>query len=178
VNPRRLTAKQEACVVLVVGGMTQTDAYKQAYPTSQKWANEIVWSKSARLFMLPYVAARLQELRDKAAEQSVWQGSQVLDELRKLVHSDIGEIINEHGRVKLPHELDAKTRAAVKTFKIDEYGRIEYQFYDKNPAIDKAMKHMGLYEKDNKQKTDALGDLLNSLSGKVVSPVAQNSEGK
>jgi len=58
----------------------------------------------------------------------------------------------------------------VASFKIDEYGRIEYKFWDKNSALDKAAKILGLYELDNKQKSDPLVDLLASLSGNVLGP--------
>jgi phage terminase small subunit len=80
----------------------------------------------------------------------------ILAEVAKLAHSDIAGIMATDGKVKLPHELDAVTRAAVASFKIDEYGRIEYKFWDKNTALEKAMKHLGLYEKDNAQKPAAL----------------------
>ena len=91
-----------------------------------------------------------------------------LQETARLAFSDIGRIISEGGKVLLPHELDDDTRAAVSSFKIDEYGRIEYKFWDKNSASERLFKHIGLYETDNKQKVDALGDLLDGLSGKVL----------
>jgi phage terminase small subunit len=52
----------------------------------------------------------------------------------------------------LPHQLDEDTAAAVASFKIDEYGRIEYKFWNKVDALDKLMRHLGLYERDNAQQ--------------------------
>lgn len=92
----------------------------------------------------------------------------ILEETARMAFSDVSKIIGPDGKVLLPHELDEATRAAVSSFKIDEYGRIEYKFWDKNSASERLFKHVGLYERDNKQKTDALGDLLSGLSGKVL----------
>ncbi|NYT79315.1 hypothetical protein H0A71_20260 [Alcaligenaceae bacterium] len=54
---------------------------------------------------------------------------------------------------------------AAYTVKAD--GTIIYKFWDKNSALEKAARHLGLYETDNRQRADALGDLLESLSGNV-----------
>lgn len=100
----------------------------------------------------------------------------ILEETARLAFSDVANIIGEGGKVLLPHELDAATRAAVSSFKIDEYGRIEYKFWDKNSASERLFKHIGLYEKDNAQKTDPLRALLDGLSGNVLG-VAKGDDG-
>ena len=85
-----------------------------------------------------------------------------VDEIRRVVtvFRELRSGATEDGRVKLPHELDAATRAAVASFKIDEYGRIEYKFWDKNAALEKLFKHRGLYKVDNEQKTDPVAALV------------------
>ena len=95
-------------------------------------------------------------MQAEAAQKAGLKAERVLEEVARLAHSDIAGIMTEDGKVKLPHELDPTTRAAVASFKIDEYGRIEYKFWDKNTALEKAMKHLGLYEKDNAQQPAAL----------------------
>jgi phage terminase small subunit len=114
------------------------------------------------------VSARVKELSTAAAEKAVLNRAAVLEEYRRLVHSDIAGIMHPDGRVKLPHELDPVTRSAIASFKIDEYGRIEYKFWDKNSALERAAKILGLFKKDHDQRADALGDLLSGLSGKVL----------
>jgi hypothetical protein len=57
---------------------------------------------------------------------------------------------------------------AIKSFKIDEYGRIEYQFWDKNAALEKAAKILGLFEKDNHQKGGILAGLPRELVQQMV----------
>lgn len=171
-NEHGVTAAQERFAQLVgAAGHSQSEAYRQAYPSSLGWKPESVRQKASHLASLPHVAARIAQLQAGAAERAELDGAEIMKEIRRLAHSDIAGIMHLDGRVKLPHELDPATRAAVASFKIDEYGRIEYKFWDKNAALEKAAKIKGLYEVDNKQKRDALSDLLAGLAGNVVTPV-------
>lgn len=166
-----LTRMQEEFAVLVAGGkVSQAEAYRRAYPASQKWKPASVHVKASELAADAKVARRIAELREAALQQSQLRAVEVLAEVRKLAHSDIANVMNDDGTVKLPHELDAATRSAVKKFKIDELGRIEYEFYDKGQALDKAMKHLGLYERDNRQQAGGLAALAALLTGAVLRP--------
>jgi len=168
---KKLSPSQEAFARGAASGLYQAEAYRRAYLRSQQWAADSVHQQASRLMALAWVAVRVKELEGQAAVVAVLDKAEVLREVAMLAHSDIARIIGEGGRVLLPNELDPATRAAVKSFKIDEYGKIEYQFWDKRASLDMAMKHLGLYELDNKQKTDPLADLLGTLKGNVVGPV-------
>lgn len=174
---KQLTASQEAFARGVASGLSQAEAYRRAYPKSQKWKAEAVHQQASRLSGLPQVSSRIAALQAQAADVAVLDRAKVLAEVAKLAHSDIAGIMftegEKAGTVKLPHELDPATRAAVASFKIDEFGRIEYKFWDKKGALDMAMKHLGLFEIDNKQKADPLVELLKGLGGRVVGPVAE-----
>lgn len=171
-NDAPLTPRQERFAQLVGGGMNQSEAYRQAYPTSQKWKPDGVHQKASTLAADVRVRERVAAMLADTTRHLVLERVKVLREVAMLAHSDIGSIMKDDGSVKLPHELDPVTRAAVSSFKIDEYGRIEYKFWDKNAAIEKAMKHLGLYEVDHKQKADALSEVIASLSGNVMGPAA------
>lgn len=175
-----LTAQQEAFARNVATGMSQAEAYRRAYPKSRTWKQEAVHVAGAKLMANGSVSERVADLARQAAEMATLDRAKVLRELQFLAHSDIGNIVHTEGenagKVKLPHELDPETRAAVASFKIDEFGRIEYKFWDKRGALDMAMKHLGLFEKDNRQKADPLVTLLQGLSGNVVGPVADSPE--
>lgn len=173
-----LTPAQEAFARHLASGMSQAEAYRQAYPKSRSWKPEAVHTAGSKLMAIGAVSERVAELTAAAVEQSTLETARVLSEISKVAHSDIAGIMHvdgpKAGQVKLPHELDAGTRAAVASFKIDEFGRIEYKFWDKNSALERACKVLGLFEKDNKQKADPLVTLLQSLSGNVVGPVADD----
>ena len=167
----KMTPARERFAQLVGSGVNQAEAYRQCYPSSVNWKPVSVHQKASHLAAEPIVAARIAEIQAGAAERAELDGAEILKEIRRLALSDIGGIMHADGkRVKLPHELDPATRAAIASFKIDEYGRIEYKFWDKNAALEKAAKIKGLYEVDNKQKADALGELLQGLSGNVMGP--------
>lgn len=87
-----MTPREEKFARLVVEGKSQSEAYRICYPHSKRWKPESVWSKSAQLaakvrhrvsemqseaqdkalLTLEDHMAKLQELRDKAAETETW----------------------------------------------------------------------------------------------------------
>jgi phage terminase small subunit len=150
--------------------MTLVDAFREVYPNSRKWKPQSAHANASALAAEPRVAELIRLLQDAAADMAGLEAAQVLREVGRIAFSDIAKVMNPDGTVKLPHELDADTRAAVKKFEIDELGRIKYEFYDKGQALDKAMRHLGLYEKDNSQQQIGLQALLALLTGAVVRP--------
>lgn len=169
-NEYGLTPQQEKFAQLVAEGKSLSDAYRGAYKVG-KSKSETVNENASRVMSDAKVSARVKAMQAEAAANAGLQASEVLRQVQMLVTSDIVGICKEDGTVKLPHELDERTRAAVKSFKITKDG-IEYQFWDKNSALDKAMKHLGLFEKDNGQKTSPVAEVLKSLGGRVLGPVA------
>lgn len=83
--------------------------------------------------------------------------------------------MNKDGTFKLPNELDDDTAAAVSSVKMKPDGEIEYRFWDKNASLEKAMKHLGEYEKDNEQKTDAISVFLTGLKSSAL-PVVKKGK--
>ena len=176
-NSHGLTAQQETFAVAVAAGASLSDAYREAYPRSLKWARETVHEAASRMAANYKVNTRIYALRVAAEKLSTLEASRVLDEIAMLAHSDVSGIMHPDGRVKLPHELDAATRAAVASFEIDAKGTIKYRFWDKNSALDKAAKHLGLFERDDDQHNAPLRDILASLGGRVVVPKKSNGTG-
>lgn len=166
-----LSPQREKFAQEVAKGKTQSDAYRIAYPKSLEWKDEAVWTAASKLMADGKVLVRVAELADVMAEIAELDGAEIIREIKRVAQSDIAGIMHEDGRVKLPHELDAATRAAVASFEIDEYGRIKYKFWDKNSALDKAAKIKGLYEKDNSQKVDPLIALIGGLGGSSLGVV-------
>ncbi|GDY37239.1 terminase small subunit [Acidovorax sp. NB1] len=85
-----------------------------------------------------------------------------------------------HARVVLKdtRNLSAKGAALYAGAKQTQFG-IEVKMQDKSAALEKVFKHLGLYEKDNQQKTDPLASLLHRIaagSGNGFKPVADDPE--
>ena len=92
----------------------------------------------------------------------------LIKEISRVAFSDIRNIMHPDGRMKMPHELDDDTAAAIASFEFDIDGSIKYKFWDKNSSLERSSKIVGAFERDNKQKSDPLADLLKSLGGKVL----------
>lgn len=52
---------------------------------------------------------------------------------------------------------------------------LEIKLHSKDGSLEKLFKHLGLYELDNKQKTDPLADLIRQISGSTV-PVVKHDK--
>lgn len=115
----------------------------------------------------PGIAKQLQEFRDgivaKATHECGLTVEKTMREIARLTYSDIGRIIGKDGKILLPHELDDDTRAAVSSFKIDEYGRIEYKFWDKNSASDKAAKILDMYSAEKVEHSGEVTQITRRL---------------
>lgn len=168
-NEWGLTPQQEKFAQAVASGNSLSDAYRTSYKAG-KMKQETIQECASRLASDRKISARVKSLQAAAAEIAVDEAVEIARENLRLSKSRISGIMHPDGRVKLPHELDPETEAAIASFKIDEYGRIEYKFWDKNSALERASKILGLFEKDNKQKADPLAALLKELGGNVVSP--------
>lgn len=175
-NEYGLTPQQERFAQTVASGKNLSDAYRSAYK-AEKMKPEVINVKASELAALGTVSVRIRSLQSVAAERAVIDNERILREIDLIATSDIAGIMHEDGRVKLPHELDPATRAAVKSFKNDEYGRIEYTLWDKNAALVTSVRCRGLFEKDNAQKSGVLDHLPREVVKRVMDKLKQIESG-
>lgn len=76
-----LTTQQEKYCQARARGLTQRQAYREAYPKSAKWKESAVDSQACRLEQLPKVSARLEELQEAAAKDAVASRTAVIDRM-------------------------------------------------------------------------------------------------
>ena len=158
-----ITQKQENFCLAYIETGNASEAYRRAY-NATKMKPESIRVNAAKLLVDTNIALRVDQLRAIAAEKSGLIAADVLNEVKRLAFSDLRGIVHQDGRIKMPHELDTATAACISSFEIDERGGIKYKFWDKNAALEKAAKHLGLYKEDNTQKTDALATLLHGIA--------------
>jgi len=166
-NEHGLTPQQESFAQKVVSGETLSDAYRASYKAGRMTAKTI-HEAASRVAADGKVGARLRAMQAAAAEIATLKAADVLWEVKTLALADVGGIMNEDGTFRRLHELPPDLRRAVASFEVDKDGVVKYRFWNKLDALEKAMKHLGLYEQDNRQKTDPLRELLDSLSGAVI----------
>lgn len=81
----------------------------------------------------------------------------VLAECARIVYSDPRRLFDEAGRLRAVKDLEPEVAATVASIEIkdargDEPATTKVRLWDKNAAIDKAMRYLGLYEADNRQR--------------------------
>ena len=91
-----LTGAQEAYASLLAQGVTQAEAYRKAFPRSQKWKDTAVWSAASKLALSPEVSVRVSEiLRTAAAANEVTQADALRGYLN-ILRADPRKLIGYH----------------------------------------------------------------------------------
>lgn len=82
----RLTPKQEAFAAALATGVSQAEAYRQAFPSSGKWKDATVWAEASRLATTHKVSTRVAELQAEAAAKAIYT---LADHLKRLADLSI-----------------------------------------------------------------------------------------
>lgn len=187
INEHGLTQQRERFARLLAEGMSQADAYRGAFKAGKMKPAQI-HEEASRIAADRKVAARVSALQAELADKSVLKAADILRETARIALSSPAGLVKredkggkESLRFLMPDELPADVAAAVASVKVDELGRVEYKFWDKNASLERASKILGLYREDNKQKGGGVAELLAALQGNVVKPdpdAARPDEGK
>lgn len=152
----------------VANGGNATNAAKDA-----GYSAKTAYSAGGRLLKDVEIAAEIErrkaETLEAAQEQTGVTIAGVLGELRDMVHSDVRKVFDQKTGALLPvHEWPADVARGVASVKVQEMaggmavggeGGVQHvamftkevKLWDKNSAVEKAMKHLGLFKKDNEQ---------------------------
>lgn len=75
-----LTPKQEKFIQGIVSGLSQREAYKQAYNCS-KWKDENIDSQASKVFSNPKIRTRYNELMEEHKAKALWTREEAVNEL-------------------------------------------------------------------------------------------------
>ena len=149
---------------MIQNGGNATQAAVAAGYTPGSAAEKAGWRLSKDVRVATALEHRRAAELERAQEATGVSIERTLRELGRICYFDPRKLFDDKGNLKPVHELDAETAAAIaQVEQFEEFqGRGEdrelvgytkkVKVFDKNPAIDKAMKHLGLFEADNKQK--------------------------
>lgn len=183
-----LTEKQERFAVAYFKLGNASEAYRVAYSVTRMKAKQIN-SEASKLLKHPGIARRVADLRGQVSDRAVLTVEKTLAELARIVYCDPAAFVDEHGNLIPLKDLPVDVRAALASFEsFEEYdGRGEdrqatgmvrkIKLWDKGAALSLAMRHLGLFEKDNKQKVDPLTLLMqwvnerNAVAGTLGLPI-------
>ena len=110
--------------------------------------------------VLAEIDRRKKEALESAMKITGLSITRTLQEVARLAYFDVRKLFNDDGNLKKVHELDDDTAAGLASVEIDVIGvegavighTKKVKVWDKNAALEKAMKHLGQYEMDNSQK--------------------------
>ena len=120
-----LNVKQEKFIQNIINGMSQRQAYKDAY--NAKYKDEDIDSKASNLFNSDKVQARYKELMGKLEDEAIMSAKERMIWLSKIVNGEILEdvpvmtdIKNEKvNTIKCPTKIDTKIKALDTLNKMD-----------------------------------------------------------
>lgn len=121
----KLTPKQETFATGLAKGLSQSEAYRRAYPTSLKWVDATVWEKASRLAGDAKVRARAAELTAKAAAKNEVTVERVLAEIARLAFFDPRQLFNDDGTPRAIKDLDDDTARAIAGLDVMSIGNRE-----------------------------------------------------
>jgi len=136
---------------------------------SKRTANE----QGARLLANVSVRSHIDKRREKQSENVGLTAERTIKEAMRLAFFDVRKLVDADGNPIPINKLDDDTAAAIagldiQEVKLGEGGAIavvkKYKIADKNSAIERLFKHLGLFEKDNTQRIDPIATLLASMS--------------
>lgn len=178
-----LTARQQRFVDEYLCDLNATQAaIRSGY--SKKTAEWI----GPQLLTKSHVAAAVAERMKARGERTAITADRALLEAARLALFDPRKLFNDDGSPKGIHELDDDTAAAVAGIEVLEQfegsgkDRVfvgylkKYKIADKNSALEKLFKHHGLYEKDNRQKSDPIAEFLAALNRSALPVVGDGDQ--
>lgn len=157
------TDKQETYCQKVVEFGNKREAYMYAYNTANMQDNTIN-TKASAMSTDPKIKHRIDQLRAEALERNRITIDELVVDLANIVRFDIGDMYDEEGRFKSIHDMPKPVRQMISSLDVQELfimnkgdkmniGEVKkVKLINKMDAIEKLMKHLGGYERDNKQK--------------------------
>jgi len=172
-----LTDKQEKyCQSYVVCG-NQSAAYRIAYDAGAMNVHSVA-QEACRLHANPDITSRIKDLQREAYERNKVSIDEMIQTLAGMVRFDIADLYDDDGKLLPLKQIPLVARQMINQLDIEEIftyidgDKIPIGFtkkvrtYSKLDAVEKLMKHLGGYEKDNSQKA-----LPSVLSVQIIAPV-------
>lgn len=157
-----LTDKQENyCQAYVVSG-NQSAAYRIAYDAEAMNANTVA-VEACRIHADPNVTLRIKQIQNEAWERNKITLDELIQSLAGMVRFDIADLYDDDGRLLPLRQMPLAARQMIQQLDSDEMyvtvdGHREVVGYTKKlrtisklDAVEKLMKHLGGYDKDNQQ---------------------------
>lgn len=181
-----LTLKQENFCLAYVETGNASEAYRRSY-NAERMKPETITKRASELLSNGVIAGRLAELRVPIIEKTGINLERVLIENAHVAFFDMKTILFDDGTLKPISQWPAASAAAISSIEIFEkyegtgndrkiVGHLtKVKLVEKGAALDRLMKYLGAYERDNKQKQEnnPMYLFMQQIMGTAL-PVAKN----
>lgn len=146
-----LTPAQETFAAGIACGLSQSEAYRKAYPRSLKWADQSVWVRASTLAANAKVRLRVTELVQKAAAANEVTVERIVKELALIAFGSKRAVMAWGPKgVKLKDsktltEDEAAIVAEVKETVTMNGGSLSLKTHDKVKALELLGRHVGMF---------------------------------
>lgn len=168
---KKLVPKQERFCQEYMIDLNATRAYQAVYGCTYKSAKD----NASRTIAIDSVQERIASLKQKAADVSGVTQQMVIDEYKKIAFANIKDYIGGDNTVKDISQLPDEIAAAVESIQCDTrfdggdsegyVQKVKFKCYDKLKGLNDLGRHLGLFEKDNSQKTAPLLEIYKDICG-------------
>lgn len=189
-STKPLTDKQAAFAREYVIDLDATKAAIRA-----GYSERTAGSQGHELLAKPAIAAEIKRLKAAKIERASIQADEIVEGLASIFRADIRdalewgmvEVMGEDGLpVTLPdgsplmrpevraiesHLLPKQVSFAVSEVTMTDKGAFKVKMHDKLAAAEKLMRHLGMFEADNRQVADGLAMLIEAAQGTTI-PIA------
>jgi len=177
----KLTARQSRFCEEFIRDCNGTQAAARA-GYSSKTARQI----AAENLSKPAVFQRIKELRAELTANCEVTAAAVLQQAAKIATADVRDLYDEHGELLPPHLWPDRAAAAVSSVEFGPPGSTtdpgaaratikRVRFADRTPALVLLARHMGMFERDNRQQHalpfDQLSPEVRELIGRKLREV-------
>ena len=116
---------------------------------------------TTRLLASPAIQKKIAKLAEASARKYALTVDLAAANIFREMTFDPARLFNADGAPKKIDELDADTRLALSAVEVDPAtGAVSYKWASKSSARGDLMKHLGMFERDNNQKSESLSLLI------------------
>jgi len=161
-----LTKPRETFAAGLAEGLSQSEAYRRAYPSALRWTDASVWQVASRLAADVRVASRVAELKEATGRASEVKLQHIAAELARLAFFDVRRLVNADGTPKNLHEIDEDTARAIAGIDVVSVGNAElgvgqvlkFKLADKGANLERLAKLLGMFVERAKVTHDVGAD--------------------
>jgi len=122
-----------------------------------------VTSTAFNLMQFDHVKKKIAELQSKTATRLEITVEGIAKEYQQIVEANIVDFLDEDGGITNLKKLPREITAAIESIKVSSYfdkkenrvvNVMTFKLHNKNQALEALAKHLGFFERDNKQKSE------------------------